>query len=60
MLKNKTLLYLASGEYREIYEMLPYEKIILVDKSPRYKRVDLPVDSKVTFLNMEATDAVSV
>lgn len=60
MLKNKTLLYLASGEYRDIYEMLPYEKIILVDKSPRYKRVDLPVDSKVTFLNMEATAAVSV
>ena len=58
MLKDKTLLYLASGEYRSDYEALPYEKVILVDKSTAYKKVDLPTDSKVMFLNMEALVAI--
>lgn len=58
MLKDKTLLYLASGEYRSDYEALPYENVILVDKSSAYKKVDLPKDSKVMFLNMEALVAI--
>ena len=33
MLKDKTLLYLASGEYRSDYEALPYEKVILVQEA---------------------------
>ena len=58
MLKNRTLLYMASGGYRDDYEKLTYEKVILVDKSSKNRNVDLPNNSKVTFLNMEATSAI--
>ena len=58
MINNKTLLYLASGHYRSEYEKLPYEKIILVDKSPTFERLILPPNTKVEFLNMEALRAI--
>jgi hypothetical protein len=56
MLRKHTLLYLASGPYHKIYEDLPYEKIILVDRSKN--NTTIPKNSKVEYWNMDALDAI--
>ena len=49
----RTLVYLASGGYKDIYETLPYDRIYLVSSEPRK-----PISSnKVTYLNMDALDS---
>jgi hypothetical protein len=56
--QNRTLLYLASGPYKHVYENLPYEKIILVDKSTTYHNFMSAINSKVELWNMDALNAV--
>jgi hypothetical protein len=57
-LQKRTLLYLASGECIPDYENLPYDKVILVDKSASYRNSKLPLHSKCEFWNMDALEAV--
>ena len=56
--KKRTLLYLASGPYSQAYENLPYEKVILVDRSTSYANYKVPNNSKVEFWNIDALKAV--
>ena len=56
--KKRTLLYLASGPYNQAYENLPYEKVILVDRSTSYANYKVPNNSKVEFWNIDALKAV--
>lgn len=53
-----TLLYLASGHYREIYENLPFDQVILVDRELiRFPRAR-PEISKVNLLRGDALPAI--
>jgi hypothetical protein len=54
---STTLLYLASGKYRSVYENLPYDKVILVDRSIRNDDVSLPC-SKVTLIPGDALPGI--
>ena len=56
--KKRTLLYLASGAYKKEYETLPFEKVILVDKSSSYANYKASNNSKVEFWNIDALEAV--
>lgn len=53
-----TLLYLASGHYREIYESLPFEQVILVDRSFGLANNTRPEYSKVKLLRGDALPAI--
>jgi hypothetical protein len=48
-----TLLYLASGKYLSEYENLPFDKVILVDRSIR-RNDEVPHGSKVTLIPGDA------
>ena len=50
---STTLLYLASGRYRTIYEELPFDNVILVDRSIR-RNDEVPPGSKVTLIPGDA------
>jgi hypothetical protein len=55
----RTLLYLASGEYRLIYEDLPFDKVILVDRRFNINRIiNRPPDSKVELIEADALPAI--
>ena len=54
----RTLLYIASGNYRREYEQLPYDQVILVDL--RRFNQQPPFGSKVRCLQMNVLDAVSM
>jgi hypothetical protein len=54
----RTLLYLASGPYREAYEDLPYDKVVLVDRALSYANYKVPSNSKAEFWNMDALPAI--
>lgn len=52
----KTLLYLASGEYKPIYEKLPFDRVILVDY--HFGNQQLPFPSKVRLMGVDALMAI--
>jgi hypothetical protein len=52
-----SLLYLASGKYRSEYENLPYDKVILVDRSIRIND-KVPLGSKVTLIPRDALPGI--
>ena len=52
-----TLLYLASGKYLSEYENLPFDKVILVDRSIR-RSDKVPSDSKVTLIAGDALPGI--
>jgi hypothetical protein len=54
---SSTLLYLASGPYRPIYEELPFDNVILVDRSIR-KNDEVPAGSKVTLISGDALPGI--
>jgi hypothetical protein len=54
---TSTLLYLASGPYRPIYEELPFDNVILVDRSIR-KNDEVPAGSKVTLIPGDALPGI--
>jgi hypothetical protein len=54
---SSTLLYLASGKYRSVYENLLYEKVIIVDRSLR-RNDRVPAGSKVTLIPGDALPAI--
>lgn len=54
----KTLLYLASGNYYQDYENLPYDKVILVDANSFSHGFHPPFGSKVKCMKMDALQAI--
>jgi hypothetical protein len=52
-----TLLYLASGNYRPIYEDLDFDQIILVDRNMKL-HLPQPADSKVELIRGDALPAI--
>ena len=52
----RTLLYIASGPYKPIYEKLPYDRVILVDSEFTGERP--PYSSKVRLMEMDALVAI--
>jgi hypothetical protein len=56
-----TLLYLASGEYRPIYEDLPFDHVILVDRKFNINRIiNRPPNSKVELIEADALQAIKI
>ncbi len=54
----KTLVYLASGEYRRAYENLPYDQIICVDRCSELVRTYPQQGTKVRFIGRDALFAI--
>jgi len=54
----KTLLYLASGEYSPVYENLPYDQIICVDRCSDLVRTYPLKSTKVRFIGRDALFAI--
>jgi len=52
-----TLLYLASGNYRPIYEDFDFDQIILVDRNMKLQ-LPRPADSKVELIRGDALPAI--
>ena len=50
----RTLVYLASGSYKEFYETLPFDRIYLVNLAPKREIQS----EKVVHLNMDALDSI--
>ena len=58
--KKRTLLYLASGAYSSEYEKLPYEKVILIDKSipQSFAQAVNTTSQKVEIINSDALEGI--